>query len=40
MKKTIAILAVLMLLLTVLPTASFAAEETEMIPVMVNVPEG
>lgn len=40
MKKTIAILAVLMLLLTVLPTASFAAEETEMIPVMVKVPEG
>ncbi len=39
MKKTIAILAVLMLLLTVLPTASFAAEETEMIPVMVKVPE-
>lgn len=40
MKKTIAILAVLMLLLAVLPTAAFAAEETEMIPVMVHVPEG
>lgn len=41
MKKTIAILVVLMLMLSVLPMGAFAAEEeTEMIPVMVCVPEG
>lgn len=40
MKKTIAILIALMLVLSVLPMAAFAAEEeTEMIPVMVYVPE-
>ena len=41
MKKTIAILIALMLMLSVLPMATLAAEEeTEMIPVMVYVPEG
>lgn len=41
MKKTIAILVALMLMLSVLPMATSAAEEeTEMIPVMVYVPEG
>lgn len=41
MKKTIAILVALMLMLSVLPMGAFAAEEeNEMIPVMVYVPEG
>lgn len=41
MKKTIAILTAVMLMLSVLPMAAFAAEEeNEMVPVMVYVPEG
>lgn len=41
MKKTIAILVALLLMLSVLPMGAFAAEEeNEMIPVMVYVPEG
>ncbi|MBQ8587012.1 MAG: starch-binding protein [Oscillospiraceae bacterium] len=40
MKKTIAILAVLVLLLAAFPVTATAAEATEMIPVVVSVPEG
>lgn len=40
MKKTIAILVALMLCLTCLAMPALAAEEEEMIPVMVYVPEG
>ncbi len=40
MKKTIAILAVLLLLLAAFPVTATAAEATEMIPVVVSVPEG
>ncbi len=41
MKKTIAILIAVMLVLSVLPMAAFAAEEeNEMVPVMVHAPEG
>lgn len=40
MKKTIAILAVLVLLLAAFPVTATAAEATEMIPVVVSIPEG
>lgn len=40
MKKTIAILIAVMLLLSIVPMTVSAAEDTEMIPVVVSVPEG
>ena len=40
MKKTIAMLIALLLCLSSLCLTAFAAEETEMVPVLVSVPEG
>ena len=40
MKKTIAILIAVMLVLAMVPMTAYAAEDTEMIPVVVSVPDG
>ena len=40
MKKTIAILIAVMLMVSCLSLTAFAAEDSEMVPVVVKVPEG